>query len=66
MTNSTAMLFEMARQMQALGVKPEIEAFDTGHLWFAKHLAEQGLIDGPALVQLAWESPGARRTTSTR
>ena len=57
MTNSTAMLFEMARQMQALGVKPEIEAFDTGHLWFAKHLAEQGLIDGPALVQLCMGIP---------
>jgi len=41
MTNSTSMLVEMAKQMQALGVKPEIEAFDTGHLWFAKYLAEQ-------------------------
>jgi uncharacterized protein (DUF849 family) len=26
------MLKEMARQIQALGVRPEIEAFDTGHL----------------------------------
>ena len=57
MTNSTSMLVEMAGQMQALGVKPEIEAFDTGHLWFAKHLAEQGLIDGPALVQLCMGIP---------
>ena len=43
--------------MQVLGVKPEIEAFDTGHLWFAKHLAEQGLIDSPALVQLCMGIP---------
>ena len=57
MTNSTAMLVEMAKQMQALGVKPEIEAFDTGHLWFAKHLAEQGHIDSPALVQLCMGIP---------
>ena len=57
MTNSTAMLVEMAKQMQALGVKPEIEAFDTGHLWFAKYLAEQGLIDSPALVQLCMGIP---------
>ena len=57
MTNSTAMLGEMAKQMQALGVKPEIEAFDTGHLWFARHLAEQGLIDSPALVQLCMGIP---------
>ena len=57
MTNSTAMLVEMAKQMQALGVKPEIEAFDTGHLWFAKYLAEQGHIDNPALVQLCMGIP---------
>jgi uncharacterized protein (DUF849 family) len=43
--------------MQALGVKPEIEAFDTGHLWFAKHLAEQGHIEAPALVQLCMGIP---------
>ncbi|MGA0813409.1 MAG: 3-keto-5-aminohexanoate cleavage protein, partial [Ilumatobacteraceae bacterium] len=29
MTNTTATLKEMARQIQALGVRPEIEAFDT-------------------------------------
>jgi uncharacterized protein (DUF849 family) len=57
MTNSTAMLVEMAKQMQALGVKPEIEAFDTGHMWFAKYLAEQGYIDAPALVQLCMGIP---------
>ena len=61
MTNSPVMLREMARQMHNLGVKPEIEAFDTGHLWFAKKLVEDGIIDGPALVQLcmgiAWGAP---------
>ena len=61
MTNSPAMLREMAAQMRALGVKPEIEAFDAGHLWFAKKLVEDGLIEGPALVQLcmgiAWGAP---------
>ena len=66
MTNSTAMLVEMATQMQALGVKPEIEAFDTGHLWFAKYLAEQGYIDSPALVQLCmgipWGAPDDMNT----
>jgi uncharacterized protein (DUF849 family) len=61
MTNSPTMLREMATQMRNLGVKPEIEAFDTGHLWFAKKLVEDGIIDGPALVQLcmgiAWGAP---------
>ena len=61
MTNSPAMLREMATQMKSLGVKPEIEAFDTGHLWFAKQLVEDGIIEGPALAQLcmgiAWGAP---------
>lgn len=38
MTNTPSMLREMARQIQALGVRPEIEVFDTGHLVFAKQL----------------------------
>lgn len=61
MTNTPSMLREMARQMTALGVRPEIEAFDTGHLWFARQLAEEGLIDEPVLIQLCmgirWGAP---------
>lgn len=57
MTNSTSMLIEMAKQIKAVGVKPEIEAFDTGHLWFAKHLVEEGHIEKTALVQLCMGIP---------
>jgi uncharacterized protein (DUF849 family) len=57
MTNTPSMLREMARQMTALGVRPEIEAFDTGHLWFAKQLTEEGLIEDPVLVQLCMGVP---------
>ena len=57
MTNSPTMLREMATQMRNLGVKPEIEAFDTGHLWFAKKLVEDGIIEAPALVQLCMGIP---------
>ncbi|MGA0562074.1 3-keto-5-aminohexanoate cleavage protein [Ancylobacter sp. VNQ12] len=57
MTNTPAMLREMARQMTALGVRPEIEAFDTGHLWFAKQLVEEGLIEDPVLIQLCMGIP---------
>ncbi len=57
MTNSTAMLVEMAEQMKALGVKPEIEAFDTGHLAFSRHLVDQGHIEKTALVQLCMGIP---------
>ncbi|MEM9041083.1 MAG: 3-keto-5-aminohexanoate cleavage protein [Actinomycetota bacterium] len=57
MTNTTATLKEMARQITALGVRPEIEAFDTGHLWMAKALADDGLIEDPVMVQLCMGIP---------
>ena len=57
MTNTPSMLREMARQIKALGVRPEIEVFDTGHLVFAKQLAKEGLIDSPMLIQLCMGIP---------
>ena len=40
-----------------LGRTSEIEAFDAGHLWFGKKLAEEGLIKAPVLVQLCMGIP---------
>jgi uncharacterized protein (DUF849 family) len=57
MTNTPAMLKEMARRIQNLGVRPEIEVFDTGHLVLAKWLVEQKLVDDPVLVQLCMGIP---------
>ena len=57
MTNTPGMLRAMGRMMTEMGVKPEIEAFDTGHLWFAKELVKEGVLDGPALVQLCMGVP---------
>jgi len=57
MTNTPGMLQAMGRMMTHLGVKPEIEAFDTGHLWYAKQLVEDGILHGPALVQLCMGVP---------
>ncbi len=57
MTNTTSTLEEMARQIQLLGVRPEIEVFDTGHLWQARSLVEAGLIDDPVMVQLCMGVP---------
>src|SRR6056297_259737 len=57
MTNTPGMLTEMGRMMTELGVKPEIEAFDTGHLWYAKQLVKDGVLDSPALVQLCMGVP---------
>ena len=57
MTNTPGMLREMGKMMTSIGVKPEIEAFDTGHLWFAKKLVEEGILTSPALVQLCMGVP---------
>lgn len=57
MTNTTSVLQEMARQIKGLGVRPEIEVFDTGHLWQAKSLVDEGLIDDPVMVQLCMGVP---------
>ncbi len=65
MTNTPGMLVEMGRMMTELGVRPEIEAFDTGHLWHAKKLVEDGVLEAPALVQLCMAFPGARPMIST-
>ena len=52
MANTPDMLRAMARQIRALGVRPELEVFDTGHLVMVKDLIDEGLIDEPALIQL--------------
>jgi uncharacterized protein (DUF849 family) len=57
MTNTPGMLRAMGKMMTDLGVKPEIEAFDTGHLWFAKELVKEGVLEAPALVQLCMGVP---------
>jgi 3-dehydrocarnitine:acetyl-CoA trimethylamine transferase len=66
MTNTPGMLRAMGSMMTDLGVKPEIEAFDTGHLWFAKQLVNEGVLTSPALVQLCmgvpWGAPNDLNT----
>ncbi|WGW12347.1 3-keto-5-aminohexanoate cleavage protein [Saxibacter everestensis] len=51
------MLREGAARIQQLGVKPEMEIFDTGHLWFANIMVAEGLIDPPPLYQLCMGIP---------
>ncbi|MBV8183728.1 MAG: 3-keto-5-aminohexanoate cleavage protein [Hyphomicrobiales bacterium] len=57
MTNTPAMLRAMAGRVQALGVRPEIEVFDTGHLVLARKLIAEGLIDDPVMIQLCMGIP---------
>jgi uncharacterized protein (DUF849 family) len=68
MTNTPGMLRAMGQMMTDLGVRPEIEVFDTGHLWFAKQLVEEGVIEDPVMIQMCMGIPwgaGARPTIST-
>src|SRR5262245_30462798 len=52
LVNTPGVLRAMARRVQELGVRPELEVFDTGHLVLVKELIAGGLIDEPALIQL--------------
>ncbi|MGH6944043.1 MAG: 3-keto-5-aminohexanoate cleavage protein [Geminicoccaceae bacterium] len=51
------MLRAMAARIKAAGVKPEIEVFDLGHVWMAKRLIEEGLIESPPMFQLCTGIP---------
>jgi uncharacterized protein (DUF849 family) len=57
------MLRAGAKRIQSLGVKPELECFDTGHLWFAKQM------DSPPMFQLChgipWGAPADIATMKT-
>ena len=55
-----------AKKMQELGVKPEMEAFEMGHLWFANQMYKEGLINSPPLYQICLGIPwGAPANTSS-
>jgi uncharacterized protein (DUF849 family) len=59
---STQSMLELgAKRLQEIGVKPELEVFDTGQIWFAKHLVASGLVDSPPLFQIClgipWGAP---------
>jgi uncharacterized protein (DUF849 family) len=55
-----------AKRIRELGVKPELEVFDTGHLWFASQMHKEGLLDDPPLFQFCLGIPwGAPADTTT-
>jgi uncharacterized protein (DUF849 family) len=54
-----------AKRITELGVKAELEIFDTGHLWFSKQMMKEGLLADP-LFQLCLGIPwGAPADTTT-
>ena len=57
MVNAPGMLRAMAARIRELGVRPELEVFDTGHLVMVDELIRDGLIDDPPLIQLCMGIP---------
>ena len=52
MVNTPSVLRSMAKQVQNLGVRPELEVFDFGHLVQVKEMIQHGLLDDPVMIQL--------------
>lgn len=57
MVNTPGMIREMGRQIQELGVAPELECFDTGDLVLTNEMVADGSLYGPYLVQLCMGIP---------
>lgn len=57
MVNTPKMVRAMAKGIQEIGVKPEVEVFDTGDLVLLNELVTEGLIDDPCMVQLCMGIP---------
>jgi len=55
----------LAARMQELGVKPELEIYDTGHLEVALLLAEEGLVQQPLAFSIVMGIRGGMPATPT-
>jgi uncharacterized protein (DUF849 family) len=66
LVQTPSQLRTQAKLIQSYGVKPELECFDTGNVWFAKQLCNEGLISGKPLFQLClgipWGAPYSSET----
>jgi uncharacterized protein (DUF849 family) len=66
LVNTPGILRAMARRVRELGVRPELEVFDTGHLTLVHELIAEGLFEDPVLIQLCTGIPyGAPDDLST-
>lgn len=62
--NTPAHIRTMAKAINAIGVLPELELFDTGNLRLALRLIEEGVLKTPAMFQICLGVPwGAPATT---
>ena len=63
------MLRVMAAKIKELGVKPELECFDLGHVRLANQLIAEGLVEDPPLFQIClgipWGAPATPAAMKT-
>jgi len=50
--NALPHIEDMANRIKAAGVRPELEVFDMGHLEIARHLIDNGFVEGLPIFQL--------------
>jgi 3,5-dioxohexanoate:acetyl-CoA acetone transferase len=50
--NTLSMLRQFASTLRELGVTPELEAYDLGHIAMARHLIDEGTLEPPVRLQL--------------
>ena len=59
--NTPRDLRKAAKKLQEIKVKPEIEAFDLGNMWFGAQLYQEGLLSDPPMFQMClgipWGAP---------
>ncbi len=67
--NTAEYLRVMAGRIRDCGVKPELEVFDSGHVWLASQLVAEGLVEDPPLFQIClgipWGAPADTATMKT-
>ena len=57
LVNTPGILRAMAKRVRELGVHPELEVFDAGHLVLVKEMISEGLFEDPVLIQLCTGIP---------
>jgi 3-dehydrocarnitine:acetyl-CoA trimethylamine transferase len=57
LVNTPGILRAMAKRVRELGVRPELEVFDAGHLVLVREMIAEGLFDDPVLIQLCTGIP---------
>lgn len=62
--NPPADVRRLASRMQELGVKPELEIYDTGHLDACLRLRDEGLLDGPLQFSIVLGVAGGAAATA--